>query len=203
MAPFEPGRDQVVGDAGEPSGGYAGHFVQFRATGEEDEFAVEPLAFTGAGEVVEQGIAGRAEVVGQAIRSDGDILCPGGSAGRFCEIARFTGPEHIGFPGFEAFEIRAQRFVVPDRDLPAEVLVGMDFLEAVFFSKGGIGGTCDQGAKNSFLVLYGIGRPVVNRAGDCVCKRPGQKRFYAHIPSGWCTKVFRTVKVGILRGKSG
>lgn len=158
MVGAQPGGHEMVCDAREAAGGDAALLLQFGAAREEEDFAVEEGPFARAGVVVEERFAGAAEVVGQAVFGDGDVLHARSGAGSLGKILRSPGPKYVFFAGYDALHIGSHGLILPHGYLAEVLHIAADVFKSVYFSKGRCSSFFYQLSPNFFLVGDGSAR---------------------------------------------
>ena len=110
-------------------------------------------------------------MVGDTLIGNGDVFHPGSGARGFGKISRTAFPQYIRFPSFDAFDIRFDAFVVPDRYPLNVILIRPNLIKTMRFAEGRVFPRCYQLFKNLFLFWYSTSRPALDIAGNFVGKR--------------------------------
>ena len=112
---LEVRRHMVGHDAAQPTAGDGPTAIEHGAALQEDHFAIHEGGVAGTGDVGEQGVARRVDVVRHALPGDRYVFRSTGGATGLGQVDGATRPQHVRLPGDHTIEVWSKAFIVMQR----------------------------------------------------------------------------------------
>ena len=138
-------------DAAETTGGNEALLIEHGAALQEDHLAVHEVGAAAVGDVGQQSAPGTADMVGQALLGDGDVLGAAGGTTGLAEVCGQARPQHILLAEHDAFHVGPEPLVITQGDRLHQIGVRAYLVELVLATEKGVAGKAHQLVQHRLL----------------------------------------------------